>query len=75
MSGLKDHELMALKFLEEAPHCIGVIDTEEKMAAALVFVELKNRGLVEALPDVGNGPFFALSDAGRKALARTGGVR
>jgi len=62
------HELDALRFLRDhGPDCIGEIDTEEKLAAAVVFCNLKTAGLVdsELTPD---GPAFRLTPAGRSAL-------
>lgn len=48
-------DLMALEYLRDGgPHTIGVIDTEEKMGAALVFADLRNRGLV-ATANFGSG--------------------
>ena len=65
---MKPHEIMALGYLRHnGPHTIGVIDSEYKMAAAMVFIDLKSKGLV--LSGLGeNGPTYHLTDAGRAAL-------
>jgi len=65
---IKPHEMEALQFLAaRGSDCIGVIDNEEKLAAALVFHEMKQKGLV--LATISNdGPVYRLSNAGKKAL-------
>lgn len=65
---MQNHDRMALEFLQRVgSDTIGVIDNEEKMAAALIFVDLRKRGLVVA--SIGeNGPTYRLSNAGRAAL-------
>lgn len=61
------HEVMALQFLSRGPDCIGVVDTEEKLAAAMVFIELQKRGLVIGDPS-DDGPVWSILSAGRAAL-------
>jgi hypothetical protein len=65
---LRPHELDALRFLAKGPDTVGVIDSEEKLAAAIVFSDLKLKGLVVATlgPD---GPTFHISPSGRRAIA------
>ena len=66
---LLPHEIQALRFLEKGPDCIGLIDDESKLAAALMFVDLKRRGLVTSVVS-DDGPIWSLSDAGIAALKR-----
>lgn len=60
-------DLMALRLLIPGPHCIGVIDDENKMAAALVFISLHDRGLVKSQRGPA-GPSYSLTAAGRRAI-------
>jgi hypothetical protein len=44
---LKEHHLTALRFLRDHPGDeIGPVDTEEKLAAAIVFTQLINAGFI-----------------------------
>lgn len=67
---LTDSHVIALRFLERGgPHCIGVIDDENKLAAALLFDELNRAGLTGAV--IGEqGPIYRISLKGRDALER-----
>ena len=64
---LKPHELQALTFLAQGPDCIGTIDSEEKMAAALVFLDLERAGFVSK-SGAGEDMTFTLSAAGVEAV-------
>lgn len=66
--GLRSHEVIALQFLANGPHCIGEIDSDEKLAIAVVFADLQKRGFVISDPS-NNGPVFYISPAGLVALA------
>ncbi len=70
--GRKAVDRMALDFLDRVgSDCIGVIDTDAKLAAAIVFLDLNKRGLVIAsLSD--DGPVYRLTSSGRAALRRAG---
>lgn len=61
-------DMMALRFLERGgPHCVGILDDENKMAAALLFIGLQQRGL--AIAEIGeNGPIYRITPAGRSTL-------
>lgn len=49
------HELQALTFLGVfGPHTIGIIDSEEKLCAAMTFVHLRDAGFV-SMTDFGDG--------------------
>lgn len=69
---LTEHDVMALQFLMLGPDQPGIIDNEEKFCATLFFIELEKRGLVHMDCDEG-GPVFAISSAGRQALAEREG--
>lgn len=62
------HEFMALRVIAADPgHCVGVIDGDDKLAAAIVFEGLKNRGwLVSNIRS--DGPHYYITTAGRAAL-------
>ena len=65
---LLQHEVQALMFLLQGPDTPGIIDSEEKLAAVIVFDGLRKRGLVIA--DIGDeGPTYRLTLAGT-ALAK-----
>jgi hypothetical protein len=65
---LLPHEVQALMFLLQGPDTPGAIDSEEKLAAVIVFEMLKKRGLVIA--DIGDeGPTYRLTREGM-ALAK-----
>ncbi len=60
-------ERKALEFLTLGPDAPGVVDSEEVMAAHLVFLDLVKRGLVAK--DIGDdGPIYSITDAGRAVL-------
>lgn len=65
---LKPHEIMALEFMvKHGPDCIGIIDADEKMAAAIVFDQMRRDGLLIA--EIGPlGPIYRITPAGRAAL-------
>lgn len=64
---ITETERMALAFLAKGPDCIGVIDTDEKLAAALVFETLRRRGLVvSTITD--DGPEYRITRDGLAAL-------
>lgn len=63
---LRSHEIQALEFLSLGPDRIRVIEDEETLAAAMVFIELNKRGLVEIDPE--DGMLVTINAAGRRAL-------
>lgn len=64
-NALLPHEVQALIFLLHGPDTPGTIDSEEKLAAVLVFDGLRRRGLVIA--DIGDdGPIYRLTREGRE---------
>jgi hypothetical protein len=68
---LREHELMALRFLaDNGPHQIGTIETEEQLAAALTFVALTHKGCVVGDVEAGLGSTYHLTAKGRDAIAR-----
>ena len=71
---LQAHEMQALEFLAKAGHdCVGLIDTEEKLAAALVYHDLKQRGyILSTMSD--DGPVYWLSNAGKLEAVKHSGV-
>ncbi|HEY1034998.1 MAG TPA: hypothetical protein VGE09_08455 [Pseudoxanthomonas sp.] len=67
---MKQDELrrMALEFIDKhGSDCVGVIDSEEKVAAALFYVRLHRDGLLSATPTA-DGPEYRLTAAGQAAL-------
>lgn len=59
---------MGLEFLmKHGSDCVGVIDTEEKLAGALVWENLRKRGFVFSLRGP-SGPTYYLTEAGRRAI-------
>jgi hypothetical protein len=68
---LKPHEVQALEFMElVGSDCIGVIDSEEKLAAAFVFATLANRNLMSVVM-TNDGPLYSMTNAGMRALAKS----
>jgi hypothetical protein len=67
---LKPHEIMALEFLSRGPDCVGIIDSEEKMAAALIFIDLEKRGLVSN-DRIDGERWTSITPTGRAALKRS----
>jgi hypothetical protein len=67
---LRDHELMAMRFLSaNGPHAIGIIDDDDKFAAAFTFKALAHKGMVVA--GIGdNGPTYRLTKRGSAAIAK-----
>lgn len=67
---MTETDRQALEFLAARNgDCIGEIDTDEKLAAALVFSGLVHRGLAIASAGAGEQPTFYITAAGRDALA------
>lgn len=61
-------EEMALEYLGQVGNdCPGEIKDEETLCAALVFIALKNRGLVQSVIGA-DGPVFSLTAAGHRVL-------
>lgn len=58
----------ALEFLTHGPDEPGPVDSEEIMAAHLVFLNLVERGLAAKIQG-DNGPIYSITLAGRAALA------
>lgn len=70
MSGLSETDLMALRFLaSNGPDCVGIIDDEDKLAAALLYCDLEKRRLITVQFKTADGPVWAITAAGRAALA------
>ena len=65
---LRSHEIQALEFLSLGPDRIRVIEDDGTLAAAMVFIELNKRGLVEIDPE--DGMLVTINAAGRRALDR-----
>jgi len=59
---------MALTFIDKrGSDCIGVIDSEEKLAAAMIYEGLKRDGLL--LAAIGDeGPVYRVTPKGRAAI-------
>lgn len=58
----------ALSFIaSRGSDCVGVIDSEPKLAAALLYALLREEGLL-ASTITDEGPEYSLTDAGRAAL-------
>lgn len=66
---LKEHEIMALRFLAGGPDQVGVITTEEQMAAALVYIDLEKRGYIIGDQQPTGGPLYTIAPNGLRALA------
>ncbi|BAQ50376.1 hypothetical protein [Methylobacterium aquaticum] len=67
---LRPHEIMALDFLDRnGPDAPGEVNSEEVMAAHLLFLDLKDRRLVSTTQGE-DGPVYAITEAGLEALAR-----
>lgn len=64
-------EQMALVFLRDGgPHTLpNPLDTEEAFCAALMFIDLERRGLASRTDFGGGNVQFAITDAGRRAIA------
>ncbi len=61
-------DIMALQFLTRAPgDCVGVIETEEQIAAALIYIDLERRGLVVSHKEA-DGPHYFITAAGMRHL-------
>ena len=64
----EDVRRQALNFLDrQGSDCVGVIDCEEKFAAAILYEDLRKDGLVTGSPTK-VGPEYRLTVAGRAAL-------
>jgi hypothetical protein len=58
----------ALNFINDrGSDCVGVIDSEHKFAAAILYLELRKEGLLVST-QTENGPEFRLTPAGVAAL-------
>lgn len=66
MAALKDHEVMALRFLMQGPDKIKTIDDENTMAAAVVYSGLAKRGFVHL--DKDDGCVITITQEGVRAL-------
>jgi len=67
----KDHEKAALRFLASGPDVLGVVDSEEKLAAAMVFMDMEKVGLVK-FSGTGDKFTVSLTDVGVEAVVRIG---
>jgi hypothetical protein len=69
MSNLADAQHMALKLVDQmSTDSVGVIDSEAKLAAALIYDGLRRQGLLIAIMR-DDGPHYRLTAAGRAALS------
>lgn len=67
--------MQALAFLRDNPGDeIGIIDSDEKIAAAIVFAELKNAGVVDGGFVTGSGG-LRLTQLGEFTIAEQGTVQ
>ena len=66
---LQHHEQLAIAFIgRNASDTIGVIDSEEKMAAALTYIDLVKRGyLIASITPL--GPSYRLTMKGKRAFS------
>ncbi len=64
---MDDHKSQALVFLSHGPDTVGVINSEEQMAAVLVFSELVREGYVKST-GLGENLTFSLTDEGVEQL-------
>lgn len=70
----KEADIMALTFLRDVgPDTIGVIDSEEKIAAALIYAGLVQRGLASSTNFGGGNLQTAITAAGVRELEGVGG--
>ena len=74
MRRLTSSERMALVLLSHTTDCIGTIDDENKLAVALVYSMLGDRGLCRFEPS-DHGPVWEITPAGRAALEAKEGDR
>jgi len=66
-------DMMALCFLRDnGPDTIGILDTDEKFAAALVYLDLVKRGLVSSTNFGGGNVQHAITGAGLRELEGAG---
>lgn len=71
---LRNHEIQALEFLAKTgSDCVGVIDSEEKLAAILVYIDLRERGYILSTMSE-DGPIYFLSNAGKLETMKHSGV-
>lgn len=70
MTDLKRVEIMALTLLRANGYDqVGVIDDENKLAAALVYENLEEKGFVMSiLKQDGKGPMYYITAKGQRAL-------
>lgn len=66
---LYEAETLALAVLSQGPDEIGIIDSEEKMAAAMMFIELERRGFLTRTQGE-DGPIWDINEAGLAELQR-----
>jgi hypothetical protein len=64
---VKNHELMALRYLSTTPDRIRTVDDENTLAAAITYCDLAKRGLVEI--DNEDGMLVTITSAGLRALS------
>lgn len=63
----EETEKLALNFLAKGPDTMGPVSSDEELAAALVFIELERRGLVNGNRS-GDSVTWQLTDIGIEAL-------
>lgn len=69
MSSREEIDLMALRYLRDhGPDEIGIIDSEEKIAAALVYSDLKRQKLIDCVNPAPGVVLWDINDAGREKL-------
>lgn len=62
-------DLMALRFLRDrGADTIGIIDTEEKFAAAMLYLDLVKQGFVSSTNFGGGNVQHSITDAGLRQL-------
>lgn len=72
MDELSKIDLMAINFVAaNGQDRVGMIDSEEKFAAAMVYISLEQRGLLSA-ERTDNGPIYRVTDAGRQCVSAWG---
>lgn len=65
----RECELLALRFLRDnGPHTLEPINSEEELAAGMVFISLLNERLVTSTKLAPGYVQFAITDAGRREI-------
>lgn len=65
-----ENDRLALEFISSrGTDCVGKIDNEDKLAAAMIYLDLKKRGLLSSVPS-DDGPVFSITQAGKEELEK-----